>query len=142
VRVNVYLPDELAEAVRDELPGVNVSGVLQEALRGLLACDHRSMVCTSCAAPVDAERLRTDAVESYYRGLIHELGPVVDNGGTAEGAARVAKRVALDHDVAKAERIALPRPPRNARRRAAEVAEATRLPMSHHPTTMYRRGAI
>lgn len=34
-RVNVYLPDELAERARSA--GVNVSGVAQDAIRGALA---------------------------------------------------------------------------------------------------------
>ncbi|WP_249009862.1 type II toxin-antitoxin system CcdA family antitoxin [Conexibacter sp. DBS9H8] len=34
-RVNVYLPDELAERAR--AAGVNISGVTQDALRGALA---------------------------------------------------------------------------------------------------------
>ena len=34
-RVNVYLPDELAQRAR--VAGVNISGVTQDALRGILA---------------------------------------------------------------------------------------------------------
>jgi post-segregation antitoxin (ccd killing protein) len=34
-RVNVYLPDELAERAR--AAGVNISGITQEAIRGVLA---------------------------------------------------------------------------------------------------------
>ena len=39
-RVNVYLPDELADAAR--VAGLNVSNLTQEALRGALTSRHTS----------------------------------------------------------------------------------------------------
>ncbi len=137
MRVNVYLPDELAERVRTELPELNVSGKLQEALREALDCHHARLECACCSAELSRAGLEARAVEYFYRELLHELGPLVDNAGTAEGAARIAKRLALDAGVAAADRLPLPRPPRLARTRAEH--NATRLPMAHHPTTEYRR---
>jgi hypothetical protein len=53
-RVNVYLPDELAELVRGACPGLNVSGVLQAGLRELLGCDHATALDAAPAQGVRA----------------------------------------------------------------------------------------
>lgn len=117
-RRNVWLPDELEAQLRERLPDLNVSAVLQESLLDLLGedCEHRRLICVECGAEVHRSHLGGDAVAAYYSELIHELGPLVDQLGTAEGAARIAKRVALDFGVDGAERRALPRPPRSVRR--------------------------
>lgn len=46
--------------------------------------------------------------EAFYRDLLHELGELARAGGTAVGAARVAKRVAREHGLDVA-RVPLPR---------------------------------
>jgi hypothetical protein len=46
---------------------------------------------------------------AFYRDLLHELGEHARKGGTAYGAAAVAKRVALQHGVEGAEGARLPR---------------------------------
>lgn len=135
MRLSVYVPDELAQEVRRALPGVNISAALQGALRALLECDHDLLSCSSCAAVVDRRRIVVDALEAFYRDLLEALERIIPSG-TAEGAARVAKQVAIDAGVARAETLPLPRATRSERERAGQVS---RLPMAHHPTTMHRR---
>ena len=112
MRLNVTVPDRLIERVRDDLPGVNVSGVLQTALRTLLECDHERLACATCEASVSRVELATTALDRLYRDLLAAWEPLVDRQGTAEGAARVAKSVALQHGVERAETMPLPRPTR------------------------------
>lgn len=119
LRLNVYVPDELGDRVRTELSGVNVSAVLQQALRGLLDCEHERLACADCGELVDYSAAANEALESFWRELLHAWGPLVDRGGTAEGAARVAKVVAVELGVPGAEWRALPRPPRHAATRQA-----------------------
>jgi hypothetical protein len=49
------------------------------------------------------------SVDRFYSDLVFELGEHARSGGTAIGAAAVAKRVALAHGVASAGRVPLPR---------------------------------
>lgn len=51
-------------------------------------------------------------VGQFYSDLLYELGEHAARGGTAYGAAAVAKRVALAHGVEKADVVPLPRPTR------------------------------
>lgn len=62
--------------------------------------------------------------ERFYSDLVFELGEHARSGGTAIGAAVVAKRVALAHGVAAADRVPLPRMNR------AELADAGRTGVS------------
>lgn len=121
MRLNVYVPDDLGEKVRRSLPDVNVSAVLQDALRSLLECDHEQLACVTCGQVVEHSADVGEALETFWRELLYAWGPLVDRGGTAEGAARVGKEVALALGVPGAERRPLPRPPRHAtqRRRAS-----------------------
>lgn len=116
-RRNVHLPNDLATAVREHLPEVNISAVLQDALRQMLAgqCPHARLTCADCGGRLHRDQVGGEAAGHYYRELLHELGPLVDQLGTAEGAARIAKRIALEQGVSGAERVSLPRPPRSAR---------------------------
>lgn len=58
------------------------------------------------ALPIKYSRTVTDA---FYIELMFELGELVHRGGTAVGAAVVAKRVARQHGVRAAEWVSLPR---------------------------------
>lgn len=118
-RVNVSVPDQLLEAVRSSRPGLNVSRLVQLALSGALECDHPDVVCTRCAAAVDVAVIVDGALGRFYADVLWELRPFVDKGATAEGAARVMKRVALEHQVTVAGRMPLPRAARAAREDAA-----------------------
>jgi hypothetical protein len=120
VRINVWLPELLAKTVRDELPNINVSQILQDRLRELLGCKHRHAQCSACAAPIDLLEVRRDAKDEFYSQLLWELEDLVGRGGTAEGAARVAKEIARAHDL-KGVRRPLPRPTQLQRRRFMEA---------------------
>ena len=113
MRMNVYVPDHLAARVKDELPDLNVSAVLQQALSGLMECDHARVACSDCGAEVDGGAEAMEALDRFWRELLHAWGPLVDRGGTAEGAARVGKAVAVELGIPGAERRALPRPPKS-----------------------------
>ena len=112
MRMNVYLPDDLGALVKDQLPDLNVSGLLQDALRGMLECGHELLRCDCCGEQVDPDAVAGAALEALYAELLWEWQALVDNRGTAVGAAQVAKRVAVRMGVPGAERRALPRPPR------------------------------
>lgn len=108
----MYLPDELGETVKTVLPDVNVSAVLQEALRRLLDCEHERLACTDCGTVVNPSGLADQALDQLWQELLWAWQPLVDRGGTAEGAARVGRDVAVRLGVPGAERRPLPRPPR------------------------------
>jgi hypothetical protein len=112
MRVNVYVPDDLGERIKAHLPDVNVSAVLQDALRGLLDCGHERLRCDGCGELVDPEAVGGAALDAFYRELLWRWQELVDNRGTAVGAAQVAKQVAVEMGVPGAERRPLPRPPR------------------------------
>ena len=110
-RMSVYVPDELDQAVREHLPGVNRSELLQRALRALLGCEHDAVVCADCGETVSIAETEADALDHFYRELLWALEEPVRAGATAEGAARVAKRVAERFSVRSAG-LPLPRPTR------------------------------
>lgn len=115
MRVNVSVPDALMEQVRSDMPDLNVSAVLQKALRDLVECDHERMACADCGEDVDVVDIARESMGLLWAELVHAWQPLVDRGGTAEGAARVGKEVAVRMGAAGAERRALPRPPRHHR---------------------------
>lgn len=115
MRVNVYVPDDLGEQVKERLPDLNVSAILQEALRRLLDCDHEHLRCDACGDEVDPEAIAGAALDAFYRELLWRWQSLVDNRGTAVGAAQVAKQVAVEMGVPGAEQRPLPRPPRSVR---------------------------
>lgn len=123
-RVNVWVPDELHETVRAQLPELKMSHALQEALRDRLRCDHAQLACRRCAAPVDGTELVDDALGAFYVELLRALEPLVYRVGTAEGAARIAKEVAERFGITVAARLPLPRPSRANRERARDEAFA------------------
>lgn len=120
MRVNVWLPDDLSETVKTRMPRVNVSQVLQEGLRSLLGCRHERAVCAACAEPVDVHAHGAAALERFYLDLFDGLAELVQHGGTAEGACRVAKDIGTRHQIPVAGKRPLPRPTR-AERIAAKV---------------------
>jgi hypothetical protein len=120
-RVNVWMPDELLAKMRAELPGVNVSKVLQDGMRALIGCRHPGLVCAECAQALDLAAIVDEAKSAFYSQLRWELEDLVLNGGTAEGAARVAKGVAMAHQISAAA-LPLPRPGRTQRRRQRDRA--------------------
>lgn len=136
MRVNVYLPDELVAQLKTDRPSLNLSRFLRDALAELATCRHDAAVCGHCAAPIDVRALVDVAKERLYLDTLGELGHLVrSGGGTPEGAARIVKEVAQRHQVRAADRQPLPRPTREARRRA-KVTELPREADSRakHPT--------
>lgn len=121
-RVNVWLSDELAETVRRALPNVNYSQVLADGLRSRLGCRHDELACTTCGHLEQRFDIEDVAVGRFYLDLVDELRTLVTRGGTAEGAARIAKNVGERHRVTVAARLPLPRPTR-AERHAYKVRD-------------------
>jgi hypothetical protein len=99
-RLNVYVPDELEAAMREQLPGLNVSAVLREALHGLLRCDHAVVRCCGCSADLRRSALEIAAVAGFWRELAPELERLAWAQGTATGAAAVVWRAAGARGVA------------------------------------------
>lgn len=117
MRLNVYVPDELAATVKGRLPDLNVSAVLQAALRNALGCEHHELVCSTCASGFDRWGYRDEQLSAFYSAALWELDPLVRRGATAEGAARVLKDVAMRQQISAAVRLPLPRPSRAERAR-------------------------
>jgi hypothetical protein len=52
-RLTVYLPDELHQRAREQLPDdLSWSSVLAEGLAARLECAHAELVCARCHAPI------------------------------------------------------------------------------------------
>jgi len=116
-RVNVTMPDELAVLVRESMPGLNLSGLLQDALRDLVQCPHSALTCACCGARTLRVELAAIALGSFYREVIWQLQEPVSRCATAEGAARVLQSVARSWEVPDVDRTPLPRPTRSQRAR-------------------------
>lgn len=118
-RVNLYLPDELAAAVRDQLPGVNLSALLQEQLRARLACSHELVACVRCTAQIEASELARGPLWAFWREIAAAVEPIVFRVGTATGTAAAAWGVARAHGIPVGPN---PRPTRSERETAADRA--------------------
>lgn len=129
MRAHVWLPDKLAAEVAERVPNVNLSKVLQEALRRVLECQHVELVCQACAEPIDRWALRGEWLDRFYGDVLWALEPLVQRCGTAEGAARVIKDVAGRHQIKAAEQLPLPRPSRAQR----EASSRSRHPAGRPP---------
>lgn len=127
-RVSVTIPDELAREVRHKLPGVNVSGLLQDALRAALECPHGRLVCATCSMPVDGRRVAQGLLDAFYRDVLDALERLLIDGGSVEGAARVTRTVGLRHQIPLASIRPLPCLTR------AERAERTAAAKERHPS--------
>lgn len=121
-RMNVYVPDELDAAVRSKLPELNISALVQRGLQAALECKHHRLVCAECATPIDQRAVIDEALCSFFIDLHWRLVELVDRGGTAEGAGRIAHDIAMRHRISCAPNFAAPRPSR-ATRRANRVVE-------------------
>lgn len=111
-RVSVTIPDELAGEVRRRLPALNVSGLLQNALRAALGCSHGQLTCATCAASLDPGDVAREALDALYRDLVDGLEDLLWSAGTLEGFGVRLKNVAQRHNV----RLAFVRPlPRHTR---------------------------
>lgn len=131
-RVNVWLPEELHQLLKSSLPHVNVSQLLQDAIRGVLGCRHEQLACAACAEPVDRWAMLDEHLGRFYADLLAALEALVARCGTAEGAARVLRDVAVRWRVSGAEQTPLPRATR-AEREAARARDLTASQGGRHP---------
>jgi hypothetical protein len=116
--MNVTLSDELATLVRENMPGLNVSGVLQRALAELVECPHAELVCSCCGARVQHRALVDARLGAFYSDVIWRLQEPVSRCATAEGAARVVQSTARSWEVPTVDHTPLPRPTASQRARA------------------------
>ena len=121
MRLNVYLPDELTDALRAQLPGLNVSRAMQEAMRSLLTCEHGDLSCRRCSMPMDRQEVTEEALSAFYVDVWDRLDVLVRRVGTAEGAARILRDVAIRHGISTAGWRPLPRPTRGERQLALDL---------------------
>lgn len=115
MRVHCWLPDALAAEAAERIPEASFSQLLQEAVRGILGCEHVELACETCAQPIDRWALRDEWLDRFYTEMLWALEPLVQRCGTAEGAARVIKDIALRHQIKAAGVLPLPRPSRASR---------------------------
>ncbi|HEV8674999.1 MAG TPA: hypothetical protein VGX21_13210 [Methylomirabilota bacterium] len=113
VQVTVWVPDDLDEARRALLPHVKLSVLVQDAIRARLGCEHLELACRLCSYPVDRAELIAEALGDFYRQALAALEPLVWQVGTAEGAARILRKVARRRGVPGVEHLPLPRPARS-----------------------------
>lgn len=137
-RINVTVPDELLRQLRAAHPALNVSQVLQDALRALAACPHEQLVCEACQAVVDRRSVGARLLDALYVDLIDALEHLLFSGGTVEGAARVTKNVAERHQVAAAFRRPLPRFTRAEREAAKDRHPSNQTQEEHYAHDQHR----
>jgi hypothetical protein len=119
-RRSVYVPGQLLDEVLDRIPDLNLSGVLQDALRELLGCEHEQLACRDCAAPLHRAAIVELTLTRFYGDMMEALGPLIRRGGTAQGAAAKVREVATEWRVRLAIDAPAPRPTR-AERSATKV---------------------
>ncbi len=134
-RVTVYVPDELRARIREQLPGINLSKELQDALVGRLDCRHDELRCARCAARLDRLEAIDAALGRFYGELWEQLGALAHRAGTAEGAVKVLREVGNDFGITDASRLPLVRSTKRARQAAMDAKLAELLP----PAALARR---
>lgn len=128
-RVNVWIPDELHEAVRDALPDLNLSAALQDALRSTLTCGHDQLVCGRCSAPVSRVDVVDSALTRFYADVQAIVAAAAREGRTAEGVARRVKDLGARYRL----RIATEVPLAGLTRAEREAAKVKDLPTPTPP---------
>lgn len=118
-RINLTLPDELHDQALRDHPGLNFSEVLREGLWARLSCDHAELYCRTCHSPISPAAVAEDQLRLFWLDELDELERAVVADFTAEGTARVLKRVAVRHHL---EPGPMPRRTR-AEREAPDIAE-------------------
>lgn len=121
-RVTSYVPNELYTSFKDAFPEANVSSLLQEAMRGLMSCEHDDLGCLKCGHPEPRRAIELQALGKFFRDAMWRIGELGRTGGTAEGAQRVLKDVGERFEIAGAKTYTLTRPTR-AQREAAKVKD-------------------
>jgi cysteine synthase len=91
-RVNVWVPDVLLARLRETLPGVSMSELVQAAVTGVLSCAHTSAVaCAQCGAHVEIEAIRAEARAEMWRTIESRVRLLVGTHGTIVGAHKVIR---------------------------------------------------
>jgi hypothetical protein len=117
--MHVFVPEALQALIR-ERPELNYSRLFQEAIRSVIAeCDHDRMACRTCDQPVHIAALREEWLSGFFADLVERLGVLVDNAGTAQGAAMALREVAIAWRIPEARTWRPPRPGRAALQRRA-----------------------
>jgi hypothetical protein len=133
-RRTVWVSDELNQ-LAETLPSINWSEALANGVRALASCEHQDLACAACGTTTTAGHVAGPALEAFFRSIMVELGANVGQPGY-EGAARIVRRIAADHDVPGIAAVAVPRATRAQREARLEVtplpteADARR----RHPT--------
>lgn len=118
-RVNLTLPDELHDQALRDLPALNWSEVLRQGLFDRIGCEHHALYCRDCRSPVSAAAVAKGQLRLFWLDELDELERAVVADFTAEGTARVLRRVAARHHVDPG-----PTPRRTrAEREAPDIAE-------------------
>jgi hypothetical protein len=120
-RVNVWIPEGLYEQVRERLPGVNVSRVVQEALAARLVCGHERLVCSDCGSAQHRVRLAEEALAGFYEEVWYELASLARRDGTAVGAVAVVKRLGERAGIRQARLLGAARPSRAERHQVIDA---------------------
>lgn len=111
-RVTVWVPDDLHARIRSELPDINLSRAMQGGLAAALECTHHQLRCERCASVVDVTLAQGAAVHDFLMDVWRELRPLVDRRGTAEGATRIIRNLALRRGIPGARWFHELRPPK------------------------------
>jgi hypothetical protein len=127
--MHVFVPDEVLALIQ-ERPELNYSRVFQEAVRTLAGCEHDRMSCRRCDQPVHIAALREEWLSRFFAELVERLEVLVDNAGTAQGAAMALREVGIRWRIPEARAYRPPRPGRAAldRRRAREAGWVEQIP--------------
>lgn len=142
MRLNVHVPDELAALVKSQLPGLNVSALLQDALRARLDCDHHALACATCGTEISRREIVDAALSHFYGEIMWQLIGPVSRCATAEGAGRVVKSIAEGLGVTAVKTMPVPRATRSQRaRHQAEILADALDDTAQSPTPRRRRSA-
>lgn len=128
-RINIWIPDELHATAKRELPGLNLSALVQRALVAKLDCTHQAMVCRDCSSTIDRHELRDEWLGVLFVDIMRELNRLAVNIGTAEGAARVVLELGRQRQITAAKGYPLERPSRSRRKAKADNDWVTRQPI-------------
>jgi len=121
-RVSVSLPPELLEQARALHPDLNVSGLLQDALRALVSCEHEDLVCARCGTSVRDAAVAERALSRFYvdaMTLVHDHALAE---GTVIGLTRRLRDLARSYQLRIANELPMPGLTR-AERGAAKIKE-------------------
>lgn len=111
-RVNVWVPNELLKALRDQCPEAVMSRIVQDAIRSALGCAHQhGLACVECGAEIDRGAVELAAMERLWRAASDRIERI-PAPGTAVGAHKMLRDTAALLGVSAAARATEWRRPR------------------------------